>query len=169
MTVEEIRQQLKQNTLRVVALTDGLTEIMANLRPEDNGWTIAELIEHLALTDKAIYMAIRSAKITGTGLISPDALIKEFLLDNTVPIRSPELVTPAKNVELAAALFNFNYWRDALFAYISQSMVPFDDAFALHPILGMLSRRQWLLFSLYHADRHLQQILRTKAYLVQHN
>ena len=62
LTKHNVDDQLRDIRARVQALTDGLDEVALNWQPEEGrGWSIAQCLDHLALTDDLYGQALDAA------------------------------------------------------------------------------------------------------------
>lgn len=103
LTPQNVRDQLMAIRSRVQALTDGLDEAALNRQPDEGrGWSIAQCLDHLALTDDLYGQALDAAmdgappaggrparpNLLGRGLIwavEPPARIRVKALSTLMP------------------------------------------------------------------------------------
>jgi hypothetical protein len=168
------------------ARLENLSEAQQTFRPAADAWSIAEIIDHLSITEQDLTRLIgmllkksegapAAAEVNagdGHGDASGDAPtaatapgFQPFSLDDffeqvrDVKLTAPERVRPNAQVTLAEALAKLQGTRDAV-----EAMRPRIEAANLnaatypHPAFGELNAAQWLAFIGQHESRHLRQI-----------
>ena len=136
-------------------------------RASAEAWSAAEVVNHLALTDRRVTALL--TKITGDARANgapPDtetapilAKIKvSHVLDRTTKIRNPR-GDPAADCNLADGLVALDAARKDLKALLRQSDLPSLAAVtAPHPAFGPLTGYEWVAFMAAHTHRHADQI-----------
>ena len=162
--VEEKRRELLQSFAGV----DG-EKLCRRAAPD--GWSVAEIIEHLRMVESGVARLITKrvgqAKDAGLGEEkATTSVLPSFdrhlqYLDSKV-LKSPPMVQPRANVDISEALEGLESSREALRAAVVTA-----DGLALgeikhdHVVLGELDLYQWLIFVGQHENRHKKQIERT--------
>ena len=171
---------------RLAARVENLSVAQQTFRPAEGAWSIAEIIDHLSVTEQNMVQlfgmllkksegaAARSANAGGngddvggggahTGEGAPH--FRPFSLDQyieqvrDVKLNAPEQVRPGRDVALADALAKLAGTRAAI-----DDMRPRLEAADLgaatypHPAFGEFNAAQWLAFIGLHESRHLGQI-----------
>jgi hypothetical protein len=157
---EEVRR-------RLVERVEGLSEEQQSARGADGGWSAADIIEHLSLTERRITRALEGMlpQAADGGGAAASATFTPFSLDAYVERASgqkyeaPEYIRP-RGVPLSESLTHLSESRAAL-----ESLRPRFDAADLsaqfpHPAFGPLNLAQWLAFIGIHEARHLRQLER---------
>jgi hypothetical protein len=159
----EIRELLK-------AKVSNLSDDQANLRMENAGWTIAEIVEHLAIVEKG--MASICASLlrksseenlpnNGNANISDNFLEKTVLLGNRKnrKVEAPERVLPSGNLSIAESFVKMDENAELL-KEIRNGLETVDTQKAKfpHPFFGDLSATEWLALIGGHEFRHIDQI-----------
>jgi hypothetical protein len=136
-------------------------------RPSPDRWSVAEVLEHLALVENAVLKActrqLAAARDAGLPAETESTSVLASLPPERVAVRDRPIVAPSglhpKGVTAEAA------WAD-----IEQTRARFNefvrscDGLALgrvsfpHPAFGPLDLYQWLLFAAGHHARHAAQI-----------
>jgi hypothetical protein len=162
---ERIRNEL-------ISRVESVSEERRGERASDDGWSVADIVEHLSLTERRVSKALdgmlpqaaddAAGATEGAGAAQP---FKPFSLDVYVEqardkkFEAPEFIRP-RGAVLSESLAHLRESRAAL-----EAMRPrFERAdFAAqfpHPAFGMLNVGQWLAFIGIHEARHLRQIER---------
>ena len=147
----------------------GLTENQLNWKPADSVWSIAECVEHIALSEKNIFdMAMGGLKGNAdpsrrSQLKFTDDAVKKLVTDRSFKVKTREGFIPTGqfgDVEKTLAVFNER--RDALIKYMSDTKDDLRNHFAEMPV-GLLDIYQALLFLSGHTRRHTLQIVELKS------
>lgn len=141
------------------------------LRHVEEGWSVAEIIDHLRLVETSIAQLIskraRDARANGIGAEqSTESVLKDLdhlgIEGSTAFIEAPSIVRPRKNVDVAEAIAGLEASRRELrAAAASASGLAIGEIKQKHYTFGDLDLYQWLVFLGQHEGRHTRQILRT--------
>jgi hypothetical protein len=162
--VEEKRKELLQSFAGIPR--DRLTQ-----RPSADGWSVAEILDHLTIVESGIVRLItkRVGRAREAGLgeeKSTESVMPSFdpyraKLEG-MKMQSPETVRPRANVELKEALEGLKNSRESLrAAVVTANGLSLGEIKHTHPLLGELDLYQWLIFVGQHEVRHKKQIERT--------
>jgi hypothetical protein len=169
----EITAYLDEARAAVLRAVEHLSAEDAARRPEENAWSVDEILTHLSLVEpgvaKRIAKSVGKAKAEGlpretsvaSVLRSLDGPALESLSAKQV---APEFVEPKSVLALpeavAALACSRESLRDAMAAADGWAL---ETVVAPHPRLGTIDMYQWLLFLGHHERRHLAQLERTIA------
>jgi uncharacterized damage-inducible protein DinB len=171
-TISDILAANEQSQARFAAAVSNLSEAQANFRPEENQWTIAEIVEHvgivdsncLRLTHKLLKEAESAPKPPAADLNLGHTSLDENGHHHPGPFPAPERVRPQGGVRIEDSLEKM---RTALagFAEIQSRLeaVDLSEQMFPHPFLGPINAYQWMVLLGEHEDRHRGQIERLKA------
>jgi DinB family protein len=162
--VEERRKELLQSF-------EGIPGDRLCRRPANEGWSVAEILEHLRMVEAGIARLITKrvgqAREGGLGEErSTDPVLPTFeqhraKLDNAV-LEAPATVHPRSNIDINEAVEGLESSREALrAAAVSANGLSIGEIKHTHAILGELDLYQWLIFVGQHESRHKKQIERT--------
>lgn len=170
---------------QLAARVENLSEAQQTFRPAEGAWSIAEIIDHLSITEQNMVQLIgtllkkseggiageinagdggddRSVDARTAGAAQP---FQPFSLDHfvekikEVKLTAPERVRPGSNTSLAEALDKLERTRAAIEAM--RPRLETADLYAAtypHPAFGEFNTAQWLAFIGLHESRHLRQI-----------
>lgn len=178
--VADIYNHINETRRRLVERVEPLTEERRTARAAENTWTVAEIVEHLSITERGL-LKVMSQMLAGVeaaaGAGSPtktDAAapvaIQPFSLDAYIErargekYEAPEFIRPTGAAAVADSLAHLAASRAELEnlrprferADLSAQLFP-------HPAFGPLNLYQWLAFIGIHEARHLNQIDRLLA------
>jgi len=165
--VMDYLEKKREETLRSFA---GLSQEPMRRHVED-GWSVAEIIDHLRLTETSIAglisKRVRDARANGIGEEqSTESVLKDLdhlgIEASTAYIEAPSIVRPRKDVDVAAAIAGLEVSRQELrAAAASASGLALREIKQKNYAFGDLDLYQWLVFLGQHEGRHTRQILRT--------
>jgi hypothetical protein len=136
-------------------------------RPSPDAYSVAEVVNHLAITDGRI--AALLTKVTGEATghgAAPDSETSPILpgikvshiLDRTTKIRNPR-GDPAPDCNVRDGLVALDAARNSLKALLRQPHLPnLSGVTAPHPAFGPLTGYEWVAFMAAHTHRHADQI-----------
>ncbi len=180
MTTEEkvqIRTKLAVSLATLELEVEGLREDQWHFVPSSGGWSIAQIVEHVAFIELNIVRRLQDKVQTE----APDPGIpeatdrKELILMRGVPNRSRKVEMPPifehpKGAAKGAALLDqLQRARRETLQFVSDCAVDLRQYGDEHFIFKMLNGEQWLLLIALHAERHAAQIAEIKqapGYLV---
>lgn len=160
---------------KVLALLRAVTQAQADRRPADNEWSVGEIADHLAITERA-YMA-------GVADLAANAKPNEFDYEEVVRTRrfriedlgdpavtgkfaTPPQLLPARGKPLAELLRSLDGARSES----QRILAPYRDQdlgvkFFPHPKVGPITLYERMANIAYHEAKHLDQIERALARL----
>jgi len=166
-SVAEILETIDETRGRLYNRVEGLSPAQEKFRPTPDAWSIAEIVEHLAIMEERLsrlfVMMVKKAdsagaQAAGQGFrpFSLDHFVERSLKEKYV---APDSVRPSGNPSVEDSLARLRRSRAEL-----HELRPKLEAIDLasmtypHPAFGPLDLSQWLAFIGVHEDRHLRQI-----------
>ncbi|MVN87343.1 hypothetical protein GO986_11245 [Deinococcus sp. HMF7620] len=166
MSRDELRQALAARTEEVAAVVEAL-ETEAFSRGSAEQWSPAHHLDHLTRSHKVLAMALSmprdrfgwGTRPVGTPGQAYDALRNEYLRrlrEQGVKATGRFVPEPhgAPHEQLDQYRQSVDLLTHHLMAYVNEAEL--DTATLPHPVLGELSVRELLLFTLYHNEHHLR-------------
>jgi hypothetical protein len=147
----------------------GLSDAQLNFKSAPDKWSIAEVAEHIALSEQFIYHATEAALKTPARTKMADAgktdeKILAAIPDRSVKATAPEPLRPQHRFKSSAdAVAAFKSSRDAHIRYLGETQDALREHFSNNPRLGDLDALQWILLMSAHTERHVAQINEVKA------
>ncbi len=147
----------------------GLSEEQLRFKPAEDRWSIAEVAEHIAVSEEFI-------RGTVEGFLASPAIpellaeaggkvdtVLTFIVDRSQQFQAPEPVQPtARFATLAETLRFFNEERAKTVA-LAERTAGLEAHAREHPAFGPLDAYGWLYFLSGHTERHTLQIEEVKA------
>ena len=169
ISVEAVYQKNDRVNERLHTLIRSLDRGEIDRIPEDGKWTIANIVEHIAIVDTSMTRVcaklLRKAEgdsKPGDGCItSSDVFAEKTVEIANLKMEAPDMVQPSgeRSIEESLELINGNRQR---LEELKPSFEKFDsnEYRFPHPFLGDLSAGEWLMLIGGHKARHIKQIER---------
>ena len=163
------RQYLQETRDGVVEATRALSEAQWKFKPAPDRWSIAEIVEHLALTEDYFLQNVRP-QLPKALLATPDrdqkqmdALILAKVPDRSVKFQAPPPLVPSGRWTPTAALERLlASWRLTI-EFLESSPDLRRRMVMLPPVGQPVDGYEWILSVAAHSARHTKQILEVKA------
>jgi len=171
-SIADIYAAIDDTRRRLAARVETLSATQQTFRLSDTAWSIADIIEHLAVTEE------RMIQLIGM-LLSKTESLRTEKADSSLPafepfsleemareahgkkFESPAEVRPGGAAALGDSLAKLQSTRAALQALRPRLAAADLTAVSYpHPFFGALNLAQWLAFTGLHEERHLRQIER---------
>lgn len=160
--------QLERTRKGIVDATKGLSEAQWNFKPAPDRWSVAEVLEHIAVTEDFLFEST-SQKVMQAPAGKPDrdykAVDKKVLTmiaDRSQRAQAPKEVQPSGRWSPKDALEHFLKTRARTTEFL-KTTPGLRDHVTDSPIGESLDAYQWLLFISAHSERHTKQMLEVKA------
>lgn len=160
---------LEETRKKFLASIDGLTDAQWTFKAAPDRWSIAEVAEHIAVSESTILQLV-TAKIVTAPPAAPDAermtdqKMLDALVDRSARFQAPEFLKPTNRYATRDALkADFNAARDKTIAYVKNTTEDLRAHAAPHPVFKTLDAYQWVLLISGHSARHTAQIEEVKA------
>ncbi|MBC7936632.1 MAG: DinB family protein [Rhizobacter sp.] len=147
----------------------GLSEAQLNWKPADSVWSVANCVEHIAVTETGIFdWAMGTLKTAPDSSINlskkvKDEDVKAKVSDRSVKGKAPEIFKPSGQFgNTAQSYAAFEKKRDSLIQYIKITKDDLRGHGSLSQ-LGVMDTYQILLLLSGHTRRHTLQIVELKA------
>jgi len=147
---------------------DGLSEAQWKFKPNEKTWSIAEVAEHMAISEEGLPAMIQKQFLTSpvstANLKANDELILKGLVDRSKKFQAPEMLRPTNRWKNRAELTSsFKTNRDKLIDYVDKTSDELRSHTMPNPLFKEVDGYQWVLFISAHSERHMLQILEVKA------
>ena len=149
----------------------GLSEKQWRFKPAPDRWSVAEISEHIAVSESTIF-----GMIEGKVMASPadpakraevkvtDEMILKMVPDRSHKVQAPEILKPTNRFATREDTIKaFEDARKATMDFVRTTNDDLRDHFGPHPVLGSLDAYQWILLISAHSERHTKQIEEVKA------
>jgi hypothetical protein len=171
-SLDDIYAMLAREHVAFAATIAGLNDAQTQFRPADDAWTIAEIAEHLGITNggfvRIAYKLVKQSEAAGAAPLARLALNHVLRTEdgqqNPQPFPAPDVVKPKGGQRLADSLAKIEQAHaDIQTARLRLEASDCSPATFPHPAVGPINPYQWLIVYGEHMDRHSGQIERIKA------
>jgi hypothetical protein len=148
----------------------GVSDAQLNFRAGPTRWTIAEIAEHIIVTENALF-----GLITGQIMKAPapegkdnfrarDTGVVLAITNRSQKFTAPEIVRPNGRWKTRDELLtNFEKTRNQTIDFMRGNKDDLRGHFMENPLMGVIDGYQWFLFAIGHSERHLAQLKEVKA------
>lgn len=173
--IREVLDHLDTQRAELERAVAAVPPALRDLRPAPERWSVAEVLEHLALVEgqitRLLQNLIESARAAGLGPeqetspVVPTADLSR-ILDRSRPVSAGAASTPRAGLDANVAARELAQQREVLRSIIlSADGLALTKVTAPNPVLGPLNAYQWVLFVSVHEARHTAQIREISAAL----
>lgn len=157
-------KELTKSQALVMDAVDGLSEEQLDYKVTDSSWSIAEVTEHIAISENMIFTMLQEvlkkpadSSKPATAMLSDDKVI-EMMKDRSYKVKTQKPFEPSGQFEsFEETLKEFNDKRDAHIEYIKTTDDDLRNRFQEMPF-GTIDAFQILLFMSGHTERHVEQM-----------
>lgn len=168
-SVGEIFDSIDGTRARLAERVSALSEAQQNFRPASGGWSVAEIVEHLAILESRLLglMTVMVSKVEQAGAqnggadfeFQPVTLEQFAERSRREKYNAPETAQPQGGVSIGESLERLRQSRASLHQLRPRLEAnDFSGARYPHPAFGPLDLYQWLVMIGFHEERHLRQI-----------
>lgn len=176
--LQTIVAEAEKNNEAARQLVQGLSEAQLNWKPDAKQWSIAQCLEHLAVTSRqfntyftdVIERARQKWPASGTIPYRPSFvggwLIKQVVPETTRKFPSPKVFRPSDSSSIQDALGLFLKQQEKFLDFVRQSEgVDYNRARLRSPVTPLMrySLADAFVVTIVHGHRHLAQANRVKA------
>ena len=160
--------QLERTRAGVIAATKGLSEAQWKFKPAPDRWSVAEVMEHIALTEDMLFENTTKNVMNAPAgkpdrdYKASDKVVLTVIPDRTNKVKAPDFLVPTGRWPHQESLDRFLKNRARTMEYL-KSTPDLRDHVVDSPIGQPLDAYQWLLYTSAHSERHTKQILEVKA------
>ena len=161
--------QLDRTRAGVVEATKGLSEAQWKFKPAPERWSVAEVLEHIALTEDMLFeydtktvMQGQAGK-TDRDYKTADKLVLGAIADRSQKAQAPGPVVPTGRWSPQESLDQFLKSRTRTVEFLKSTPGLRDHVSNESPLGQPLDAYQWLLYMSAHSERHTKQILEVKV------
>lgn len=161
---EKAINELKQTQERLNNVVDGLSENQLNFRPTPESWSVAECVEHLAISETNIGGMLKGALQTPAdpskrdSVQIPDEKLMAIITSRDQKVKTSEAFEPSgKFGSHEETVKAFNDKREQHIEYLKTTEDDLRNHYGQLPF-GTIDGLQILLFMSGHTERHVQQM-----------
>lgn len=166
-SVAEIYEAIDETRRHIYSRITGLTGEQAGFRPAADAWSVADLAEHLCITERRVMgllkRLIEETESSGSGVAASG--FKPFSLEEYIEqakgkkFSAPEAAQPHEGLGISESIVRLRGTREELRSLQARiESLDLSEAKLPHPAFGPLNAYHWLAFVGLHEGRHLAQM-----------
>jgi hypothetical protein len=151
---------------------EGVAEDVASVRISPGSWSIADCVVHISMVEFSVLNIIRkipdqSSELSKELTILGRTKLKDILLDRTNKVKLPDAFeSRMEKLPLKIAYEKLLTTRKLLKSIINSRNIISPELIVTHPVLGKMTKIDWLYSTPFHSLRHTEQIREVKSKLV---
>jgi hypothetical protein len=151
---------------------EGISEDIASVRISPGTWSIADCVVHISMIEFSVLNITRkipdqSSELNKELTIIGRTKLKEILLDRTNKVKLPDAFeSKMEKLPLNIAYEKLLTTRKLLKGIINSRSIISPELIIPHPVLGKMTKIDWLYSAPFHSMRHTLQIREVKTKLV---
>ncbi len=152
--------KITQANQRLLQTVEQLTEEQAQTKYANSEWSVLEIIEHCFIAELAILKVFQETSTVDNAPITniSHEKVTAIMQNREKKIKAPEIVMPKGRFKTLAEGIAAIQRKRAEMADLVTKINWQDGATFPHPVLGNLTKADWLHFAFAHTERHLEQI-----------
>jgi hypothetical protein len=146
----------------------GLSEQQANFKPSPGVWSVAGIVEHLAIVQERVIGRVDQLLVSTPDPSQKkdpqltDEVLTAKVADRSSKFPAPEVSHPTGQ-SLSDSLARLTVSRKRVGELVASLPPDFQQRSMPHPVFGPLDPHQWLVALAAHCIRHTKQIIETKS------
>lgn len=166
-TIEEIYAGNEKVRVRLKQLLSTLSAEQVSALPEDEKWTISQIVEHISIVDentvkicaKLLKKAEDAGQVADGKVTITDNFLERGAQIATMKVEAPDFVKPSGEKSISDSLAKLDETAERLVAMRQLFDTIGGTEFKFpHPFFGEISAHEWLALKGGHEMRHLKQI-----------
>lgn len=163
---------LEETRKKFLDSVQGLSEAQWKFKPAPDRWSVAEVAEHIAVSEETI-LGLITQQIMKAPAATPEKreavkgkeqMVRKMITDRSQKAQAPEMLKPTNRWATQADLIkDFQSRRDNTIKYVQTTQDELHSHITPHPIFKDLDAYQWLFLLSGHSERHTDQIKEVKA------
>jgi hypothetical protein len=159
---------LERTRAGLIEATKGLSEAQWKFKPAPDRWSVAEIVEHLAVTEDMLFEFVDTKVMQAPSgkpdrdYKSADKMVLSAIASRNRKVQAPEPLVPKGRWSPQETLDRFLKGRARTMQFL-KSTPGLREHVADSPLGQPLDAYQWLLYTSAHTERHTKQLLEVKA------
>ena len=163
--LDEIFSALATTRRHIYEQVEGLSDEEAKARPASDIWSVAEIIEHLSMSEGRMLALVNNllgqeAAVAANAASSGSAISIQMMTARAAEkFTAPTFLQPTGGVPLSESLAKLRESRAALLSLRPRvEATDYSHVTYPHPVFGPLNLYQWLAAVEFHECKHLDQL-----------
>jgi hypothetical protein len=145
----------------LLAAVEGVTDEQAGVKPAGGGWSVLEIVEHVAIGEKMLLRLLKTRSVAVEEELSREreTRLYERLATRGKKVEAPDFVRPTgRYATLGEAIGAFLDARERTVKWLESCDVDLRRRAVEHPLMGKVSAYEFILIMAAHPARHARQI-----------
>ena len=159
-TKNELILRLQTTTEELLGLISNMDDDTFNRKPENGGWSAAEVAEHLLIFDKRLNLVLESAvHPTDRDITANVAIFTPRVTNREAKLEAPPFLIPSgdrKSVPEITAKIRAE--RARIISKITESDLSLHSKEYPHRFFGEMTAQEWVIHMDLHTKRHIEQL-----------
>jgi hypothetical protein len=160
MDIKRLIQDSDNNIEHLTECLSDVNEEKSRLIPEEGKWCIRQILEHLYLSETAVYeLCSVEGKHRERSPFDKIISIRNYFGDHTKHYSSLDMLRPCDMQKSQIDLLEKIKETRSHFIQEKDTKSWSEEYIAFrHPLFGSMTKFEWAYFNIYHLDRHTHQI-----------
>lgn len=158
----DLIQILHASQANLLAKIAPVSEELFLYKPNHQAWSMAELVEHLAITDQSLLAAIikKGERLYDEmPVLFPNEKLIKAIGNRSRKIVAPDYLVPSGRFKSKqAAIEGFKKSRATVEDFVTTTTLPLEKIAFKHFVLGQIDGIGWIKFMAGHCHRHVEQM-----------
>jgi hypothetical protein len=164
----EVLERIDDAHDALITAVAGLSDAQSHFKPAPEAWSVAGIVEHLAIVEDRIVGRIHELLASPPEPDKPvareaDEILNHKILDRSSKAQAPEATHPTGRRSIAESLDSLVVSRNKIRDILWSAPADFRQRLRPLPRGGPIDCHQWLVTLGGHCMRHTQQIIETKT------
>ena len=158
---DQLLASLNAGRGELLAAVEGMTDEQAAVKPAGGGWSVLEIVEHVAIGEKMLLRLLKTRSVVVEEELSRgrEAVLYERGASRGRKFEAPEFVRPTgRYATLGEAVVAFLDARESTVKWLESCDVDLRRRTVEHPLAGPVSAYEFILIMAAHPARHARQI-----------
>jgi hypothetical protein len=149
----------------------GLDDETAARKPAPDVWSVSQCVEHMVMIESSVFLILRKQPDPLTKLHTENEILgrqktRSLLLNRSNKVKLPEpFEARMKGLSFSEGRKQLEELRDKFRHYLAEQGIPYPELIVQHPVLGNMTKIDWLLTMPPHSLRHTDQIREIRSTL----
>jgi hypothetical protein len=155
---EQVLSDLEASTRELIEQLMSCEEKDFNKSPRENCWSAAMVAQHILLLETQVNHALQKAEKTNRPIDLKIAPVKQGMENLELKFSAPDFIIPDTDHKNRQELIDaLKKQRDILKKIIQTTDLEEMPTYK-HPVIGGMTRLEWIYFNIHHAQRHVRQL-----------
>ncbi|MFL5808449.1 MAG: DinB family protein [Flavisolibacter sp.] len=160
---EQVLSDLDRSTDELIQQLLSCDEKDFNKSPGDNRWTVAMVAQHILILETQVNWAFQKAVKTDRAVDGKLLFVTKGLDNLDKKFVAPDFIVPTTDDKDRHELLDAIKKQRNILRQIIQTTDLEETPTYKHPVIGDMTRLEWIYFNIHHAQRHLRQLQRAAS------